>query len=84
MIKNTGHIQDPCECGKVRIGQSGRSVHLRIKEHNKHVRLAQHNKSAVAKYVINHEYIIKLPDNRLIREAIELQMQPQTSTEKIA
>jgi hypothetical protein len=30
----------PCECGRVYIGQSGRSIQLRIKEHNRHIRLA--------------------------------------------
>jgi hypothetical protein len=31
----------PCEYGRVYIGQSGRSIQLRIKEHNRHIRLAQ-------------------------------------------
>ena len=29
----------PCECGRVYIGQSGQSIQLRIKEHNRHIRL---------------------------------------------
>jgi predicted oxidoreductase len=48
------------------IGQSGRSIEIRIKEHNRHIRLAQPNKSAVAEYSINREHIINLQDTTLL------------------
>ena len=52
-LRTPGIYKIPCECGKVYIGQSGRSVHLQIKEHGRHIRLAQPNKSAVAEHSFN-------------------------------
>jgi hypothetical protein len=43
--------QIPCECGKV--GQTGRSIKTRCKEHRTHTHLKKPNKSAVAEHSIN-------------------------------
>ena len=40
----------PCECGKVYIGETGRAMQDRIKEHDRDIRLARTETSAVSEH----------------------------------
>ena len=65
-LRTPGIYRIPCECGKVYIGQSGRSVQLRIKEHGRHIRLAQPDKSAVAEHSFNEDHTIRVQETKLL------------------
>jgi hypothetical protein len=43
-IKTPGIYSIPCEYGKVYIGQSGQSIQIQIKEHERYIRLVQTEK----------------------------------------
>ncbi|KDR13326.1 hypothetical protein L798_12951 [Zootermopsis nevadensis] len=42
----------PCKCGKVYVGQTGRTTETRCKEHETHIHLGQPDKSTVAEHSI--------------------------------
>jgi hypothetical protein len=52
-LKILGVYRILCERGEVYIGQTGRSIEARCKEHMRHIRLDQPEKSAVAEHSIN-------------------------------
>jgi hypothetical protein len=86
-LRTPGVYSIPCECGQVYIGQTGHSVNTRVKEHQRHIRLEHPGKSSVAEQSINLGHHIQLQNttilstkprywDRIIREAIEIQLHP--------
>jgi hypothetical protein len=84
-LKIPGVYRIPCECGKVYIGQTGRSIDTRCKEHIRHIRLDQPEKSAVAEHSINAVHKIDFNNvsvldrasgyiDRLFKEAIQIRL----------
>jgi hypothetical protein len=57
-LKIPGVYHIPCECGKIYISQTGRSIEARCKEHTRHIRLNQLEKSVVVEHSINTEHQI--------------------------
>jgi hypothetical protein len=53
-LRTPGIYSIPCECGKVYIGQTGRTIENRIKEHQRNTRLLQTEKSALAEHSLEH------------------------------
>jgi hypothetical protein len=49
-LRTLGVYRIPCECGKVYIGQTGRSMDTRLKEHQRHTHPEHPDKSAIAEH----------------------------------
>jgi hypothetical protein len=64
-LKTPGVYEIPCECGKVYVGETGRTIETRLKEHRRHFRLAQPEKSAVAEKSINEDHAIGWGDTKI-------------------
>ena len=82
-LQSSGIYQIPCVCGKVYIGQTGRTISTRLNEHQRSIRLNQPEKSSVAEHALEEFHRIQFQDtkilarpkhlnSRLIREAIEI------------
>jgi hypothetical protein len=64
----------PCECGKVYIGQTGRSIETRVEEHHHYIRLEN---TAIESNSSSPVSSPPSPDTyRMIREAIEIDLNP--------
>jgi hypothetical protein len=57
-LRTPGVYRTPCECGKVYIGQTGRSVGARLKEHQRHIHLEHPDKSGVWTWDTAFNFII--------------------------
>jgi hypothetical protein len=86
-LRTPGVYRIPCECGRVYIGQTGRSVDVRLKEHQWHIRLEHLDKSAVAEHSIDQGHRIQFHNasllatktrymDRIVREAFEIELHP--------
>ena len=80
-------IKIPCECGKVYIGETGRAMRDRIKEHDRDIRLARTQTSAVSEYANETGHLpvwkeVKFIDRdphwytRRVKEAIHIRLHP--------
>ncbi|XP_072166151.1 uncharacterized protein [Diadema setosum] len=80
-----GVYRIPCECGKVYIGETGRSFATRLKEHQAHGRRDERDKSAIIHHAHTCEHRILWDESRLItqvpnwyqrrvREALEIEV----------
>lgn len=87
-LSTQGVYQIPCVCGKSYIGQTGRSIDCRLKEHKRDVRAGRIERSAVAEHVCNIDHHEMRWDDtrilskdskyhqRVIREALEIMRTP--------
>jgi hypothetical protein len=82
-LRTAGIYCIPCECGKVYVGQTGRTIETRLKEHRRPVCLNQPERSAVAEHLLTTYHRIDFVGasklgtatrymDRLVREAIEI------------
>jgi hypothetical protein len=90
-LRTPGIYSISCECGQVYIGQTGRSIDTRLKEHQRHIRLEYPDKSAVAEHCINLRQCTQLHNtsilatktgymDRVITEANEMSSIPTIRT----
>ena len=58
----------PCSCGKEYIGETGRSLKVRIKEHTADLRRERISKSALAEHVHSSSHYICMEEAKLVRK----------------
>jgi hypothetical protein len=86
-LRTVGIYRISCEWGKVYVGQTGRTIGARLKEHRRHVRLNQAERSAVAEHSLTTYHRIHFDGasklgtvtrymDRLVGEAIEIRLHP--------
>jgi hypothetical protein len=86
-LRTPGVYRIPWECCRVYIGQTGRSVNIRLKEHQRHIRLEHPDKSAVAEHSIDQGHRIQFHHSsilitktrymdRIVRETTEIELLP--------
>jgi predicted GIY-YIG superfamily endonuclease len=56
----------PCECGRVYIGQTGRCMDIRLKEHQQHIKLEHPYKLVVAEHSIDQGHRIQFHNSSIL------------------
>jgi hypothetical protein len=83
-LKASGVYSISCECGQVYIGQTGRLIDTRLKEHWQDICLEHLDKSALVEHSINlgqHTAILSTKPRYIdciIREVIEIELHPNS------
>jgi hypothetical protein len=86
-LRTLGVYRIPCECDRVYIGQTGRSVDIRLKEHQRHIRLEHPDKWAVTEHSVDQDDRIQFHNasilatktrymDCIVRETIEIELHP--------
>jgi len=86
-LSSAGVYRIPCSCGKVYIGETGRMVNIRKKEHQRDVKLKHTTQSALSEHNVETGHQILFEETTTIanttsyfprkyREAIEIQKHP--------
>lgn len=86
-LSSAGVYKIPCSCGKVYIGETGRTVNTRMKEHERDVRLKHVTQSALAEHNLETGHRILFDKTTTLatttsyfprkhREALEIQKHP--------
>jgi hypothetical protein len=80
-LRTPGVYRITCEFGRVYVGQTGRSVDVNLKDHQRYIRLEPPNKSAVTKHSIDHGQSFHLATKtrymfHIDRETIEIELHP--------
>jgi hypothetical protein len=85
--KDSGVYLIPCDCGKVYVGQTERTIEARLREYRRHICLNQPERSAVAVHSLTTYQRIRFDGtsklrtatrymDHLVREAIEIRLHP--------
>jgi hypothetical protein len=85
-LKTPGVYRIPCECGETYVGETGRTVETRLKEHKRCIRLKQPEKSAIAEHSLVHAHRVDFDKtsilcrangywDRVVKEAVEIRLE---------
>ena len=71
-----------CGCGEVYVGQTGKSISCRLKEHERNIRFGQPEKSAVAEHALSLGHLLLWDQTKVIKNITA--PKPRTFREALA